>query len=129
MSIFKIIGIAVAAAMAALALRAYRPEMSVQITIAAGVMILILALDDISALLGSIAALSNGLGIDEARIKTIFKVIGIAYLAQFAAGVCRDAGESALAYKVELAGRVMILMLALPLVSGVLEVVARLLGR
>lgn len=129
MSIFKVTGIAVAAVMAALTLRAYRPEMSVQITIAAGVMILILALDDISALIGSVTALTNGLGIDEARIKTIFKVIGIAYLAQFAAGVCRDAGESALAYKVELVGRVMILMLALPLVSGVLEVVSRLLGR
>lgn len=129
MNILKLVGIAVSAVVAALALRAYRPEMSLQISLAAGVMILILTLDDISAVIGSVSALSNGLGIDNERIKTVFKIIGVAYLAQFAASVCRDAGESAMAGKMELVGRVMILMLALPLVSSVLEVVARLLGR
>ena len=58
----------------------------------------------------------------------MLKVIGTAYLAQFAADLCRDAGESAVAGKVELAGRVLILALCLPVLMSILEMVGSILS-
>jgi len=57
----------------------------------------------------------------------ILKVIGIAYIAEFGAQVCRDAGEGAVAAKVELAGKALVLLLALPIVYAILDFVGRLL--
>ena len=56
---------------------------------------------------------------------TVLKVVGIAYLAGFGAEVCRDAGERATAGKLELAGKVIILITALPVLIAVLETITR----
>ena len=58
----------------------------------------------------------------------LFKALGICWLAQFAADSCRDAGESALASKVELAGKTAVLLTTLPLFSAVAELVTELAG-
>ena len=107
MTVFKVIGIALTAVAAALVLRAYRPELGLQIAVAAGVLILVLTLDELQAML---------------------KVIGVAYLAQFASDLCRDAGEGAVAGKVELAGRVLILALCLPVLAAILELIGSILS-
>ena len=58
----------------------------------------------------------------------LFKALGLCWLAQFAADSCRDAGESALASKVELAGKTAVLLTTLPLFSEVGELVLELSG-
>jgi stage III sporulation protein AD len=60
-------------------------------------------------------------------LSALLKIIGIAYIAEFGTQVCRDAGENALAFKVELAGKVMILILAVPIISTIVDTVERLL--
>lgn len=58
----------------------------------------------------------------------LFKSIGICFISQFSADICKDAGESALSGKVELAGKIMILICALPLIEEVLNTASALLG-
>ena len=113
---------------ASLVLRAYRPELGLQIAVAAGVLILMLTLDELIALSSFLSETLARFQIDPGYLKVMLKVIGTAYLAQFAADLCRDAGESAVAGKVELAGRVLILALCLPVLMSILEMVGSILS-
>ena len=128
MAVFKIVGIALMAVAASLVLRAYRPELGLQIAVAAGVLILMLTLGELIALSSFLSETLVRFQIDPGYLKVMLKVIGTAYLAQFAADLCRDAGESAVAGKVELAGRVLILALCLPVLMSILEMVGSILS-
>lgn len=128
MAVFKIVGIALMAVAASLVLRAYRPELGLQIAVAAGVLILMLTLDELIALSSFLSETLVRFQIDPGYLKVMLKVIGTAYLAQFAADLCRDAGENAVAGKVELAGRVLILALCLPVLMSILEMVGSILS-
>ncbi len=120
MTAFKLAGIALLAVSAAVVLRAYRPEMALQLSVAACLFILAYALSDIAAVREAVDGLAAGFGLGAEQMKLVFKVIGISYVVQFAAEACKDAGESAIASKVELAGRVMIVAAALPALLAVL---------
>lgn len=123
-SVFKIAGIAFATTAASLLLRAYRPELSMQIALAAGALLLILTLDELKNMSSFLQTLFERTGMETAYLKVLLKVIGIAYFTQFAADLCRDAGEGAIAGKVEFAGRVMILTLCLPILASILDLVS-----
>lgn len=128
MTVFKVVGVALVAVAASLVLRAYRPELGLQIAVAAGVLILVLTLDELAAMSGFLGEVLGRFQIDTGYMKVMLKVIGVAYLAQFAADLCRDAGEGAVAGKVELAGRVLILALCLPVLAAILELVSSILS-
>ncbi len=128
MTVFKVVGVALVAVAASLVLRAYRPELGLQIAVAAGVLILVLTLDELAAMSGFLGEVLGRFQIDTGYLKVMLKVIGVAYLAQFAADLCRDAGEGAVAGKVELAGRVLILALCLPVLAAILELVSSILS-
>ncbi|MNJ03061.1 Stage III sporulation protein AC/AD protein family protein [compost metagenome] len=59
-------------------------------------------------------------------LKTVLKIIGIAYIAEFGAQIVRDAGQESIASKIELAGKVLILVLAIPIISIIIETVMKL---
>lgn len=127
MTAFKLAGIALLAVSAAVVVRAYRPEMALQLSVAACLFILAYALSDIGALRMAVEGVSARFGLGADQLELVFKVIGISYVVQFAAEACRDAGESAIASKVELAGRVMIVAAALPALLAVLGLLGGLL--
>lgn len=129
MLVFKIAALAVIAAILSVLLKKYRPELAMQIGIAAGLLILFAVIGEITGILEMISALAERFGLDSSYFSVIFKVIGITYIAQFAAQTCRDAGEGAIADKVELAARILILTLTLPIVTELLEMVGGLLGQ
>ena len=60
-------------------------------------------------------------------LQTILKIIGIAYIAEFGSQVCRDAGEGAVANKIEFAAKVLIMVMAVPIIALVLDTIVRLL--
>ena len=127
MTAFKLAGIALLAVSAAAVLRAYRPEMALQLTVAACLFLLAYALSDIAAIRAAVDGVAGRFGLGAEQLKLVFKVIGISYVVQFAAEACRDAGESAIASKVELAGRVLIVAAALPALLAVLSLLSGLL--
>jgi len=127
-SVFKVVGIAFAAVVASLLLRTYRPELTAQIAVAAGALLLILTMDELRSMSAFLNALFERTGIETAYLSVLLKILGIAYLAQFAADLCRDAGEGAVAGKVEFTGRVMILALCLPVLASIFELVGGILA-
>ena len=129
MAVFQIAAFGLLAASIVVLVRAYRPEMALQISIVAGLLLLIYIVAQVSGILTSLQAISEKYGVNSAYIGILIKIIGIAYIAQFACEICKDAGESAMASKVELGGRIMILAAALPAAVTLLDMVAALLPR
>lgn len=128
MSIIAIAGIAIVAAVFSVMLKKYNPEYSIIISFAAGVLLLFLILSQISPAVSQINELIASTGIPEEYGKILFKSIGICFLAQFAADSCRDAGEGAMASKIELAGKIAIVLISLPLFESVATTATSLIG-
>lgn len=128
MSALKIAGFAIAAAAAALTVRTYRPELGMPIGIATGLMLLLYALGELGGVFSDLSGYVEGFGIPAEYIAAMLKVTGIVYLVQFAAETCRDAGEGAIAAKAELAGRVMILVVCVPVIKAVFELITTIAG-
>lgn len=128
MNIIGIVGTALIAAILAVTLKRYNQEYAVIISIIAGVVILVEILRNISPAVREITTLLSGVGLTQEYGWILFKTLGICFLAQFAADSCRDAGESALASKVELAGKISILVLSLPLFEDIAQTALGLIG-
>jgi len=121
MEILQIVGIGIVATILIVVLRQYRPEMALQLSLAVGAIIFLLILGKIAVILGLLEQLASRANINMAYLETILKIIGIAYIAEFGAQICRDAGEGAIATKVELGGKVLIMVMAFPIMMVVLE--------
>lgn len=121
--IFRVVGIGLAAATFAVLLRGKRPEFAIQLSLAAAAVMLFIALPYLETMLDAVRDISDYIGADARYITVILKIIGIAYAAQFGAELCRDAGESAVAAKIELAGKVIIMASAMPVMYRLLGVV------
>ncbi|MDI3279780.1 MAG: stage III sporulation protein AD [Bacillota bacterium] len=127
MEIVRLAGIGLIAAVLALLLRAERPELAIQVSIAAGALLLLLTVGRLVEVLELLLSLVRRAGLDLFYLNTVLKIIGVGYLVGFAAQICRDAGERAVAEKLELAGKVAIMALALPILLAVVDAVTRIL--
>ena len=127
--IIGIAGIAICAAIVAAMLRRYNQEYAITIVIAAGIIILIEMLSSLAPAIRQIQTLLSSAGLSSSYALILFKTLGICFLAQFAADSCRDAGENALASKVELAGKITIVILALPLFEKIAQTAVGLIGK
>ncbi len=117
MTVWMLIGVAVTAAVAALVLRQTQPAYATALTVAVGVLLLVLTLQGASPLLERVERLFDQSALGAAYSAVLFKAFGIGILSQTAADVCRDAGETALAGKVEFGGKVLLLLCGLPLIE------------
>lgn len=126
MDIFKIIGVAIIALIMILILNKTNKEISVVITILASVILLsfvVLKLDNVITMLKELASKS---GINTEYLLLLIKVTGIAYIVELTKNICVDAGSSSLATKVEIAGKVSIVVLTIPLISTVISLILEL---
>ena len=123
MEIFQIVGLGVVATILAIVIKAHRPEIAIQISLLTGIIILVVILGKISAVVDLLNSYAQKVNIDLIYFSTLLKIIGIAYIAEFGAEVCRDAGEGAIASKVELAGKVIIILLAVPIITSLLDLI------
>lgn len=121
MEITKIIGIAFIAVCIILLLKQYRPEYAIQVSIIAGIIILFFSISKLEIIIDLLKSLSNKIDINMGFFSILLKITGIAYISEFACNVCKDAGETAIASKVELAGRILIIALSIPIISTLIE--------
>lgn len=96
--------------------------------LAAGIVIFGLILIKVQPAFSEINRLMSGTNINTEYISILIKSLGICFIVQLASDACRDAGESAIASKVELAGKFAVLLVALPLFSQVAELVLSLIA-
>lgn len=128
MSIMQVVAMAVVGTVLILVIRQEKPELAVQVSVAAGLIIFALILWKVIEILDVLERLAVRADLNMVFLGTLLRILGIAYIAEFGTQVCKDAGESALAFKVAMAGKVMILILAVPIISTILDTVSRLLS-
>lgn len=105
----------------ALILRRLRPEAATVLVIAAGTLIAMLVLPQLAQIVSGVTDLARTGGVQDGYMSQLLKIGGISLLMDFAAQTCRDAGEDGLAMKTELAGRVMLISLTLPVMRTLME--------
>lgn len=125
MTVVKLLGVALLSCAAAVILRAYKPELVISFVIAAGCVLLLSVLEALTGIFSDLRAALARYGIDARYMGVAIRVIGIAYLIQFASNICKDAGENALSGKVEMVGRVLILSVSIPVILDILDILAR----
>lgn len=127
MSILKVVSFALIALFIYLLFKDKRSDLALLISLVAGILILIFTIGEIQNIVLFLKSIANKAGIDIVYIGIIMKILAIAYLASFASEICKDAGASTIGSKVEFAGKIMILSLAIPILMAVLDSILKIL--
>ena len=125
--IIKIIGIALIALIIIILIKQYRPEFAIYISLLTGVLILLLVMDQLSEIISLLQSLATKASINSTFLGLLIKITGIAFLAGFAVSVCKDAGEGAIASKIEIGSKIIIIAMSIPIISSLLEIILKIL--
>lgn len=128
MDVLSIIVVCLIAAILSVLIKQYKPEYGIFITISAGAGILLLIISSALPIFHELETLISSMGVSAEYFTVLLKALGVCYIAQLACDTCKDAGETTLAGKIELAAKVSILVMALPLFREIINIVIRLIG-
>ena len=123
MEISKIIALGLVGTVFSVLLKKENPQIAMLTAAATGILIFLMLCSPLGELMALLRETAKQAGVGEGYFGIVLKVIGIAYLTQFGAQLCADAGESAIASKIELAGKVLMMTAAAPVLTGLLETV------
>ena len=126
MDILVWVGLSLVAAMLSIVMRQHRPEMALLLTIAVGLMLFAVFSQKLAGVIDVLTGLSEIAALPPGTLMLLLRVVGISYLTEFAAQMCRDAGEGGIASKVELGGRLLILALSIPILIALLQLMLEL---
>ncbi|MCB2309945.1 stage III sporulation protein AD [Clostridium tagluense] len=121
MEIIKVVAFAFMALFIVLIFKDKRADLAIQVSIAAGILIFLFMINKLTIIMSFLQTLANRANIDVVYLNTVFKILGIAYLASFCSEICRDAGENSIGAKVEFAGKILILVLAIPILMAIMQ--------
>ena len=127
MDIIKIIGIGLISLIIIIIIKEYRPEFAIYISVIAGILIIAFSLDKLTEIINILITLSNKTGINSQYLEILLKITGIAILTEFAVSICNDAGESAIATKIDLGGKIIIISISIPIIVALLELIIKIL--
>ena len=127
MDIVKIIGIGLSAAVIIIILKQYKPEFTIYVSLIAGTIILFMVMDKLNGVINIIQALANKTGIGSSFLGILLKITGIAILTEFAVSICKDSGETAIASKIDLGGKIIIISISIPIITALLELIINIL--
>jgi stage III sporulation protein AD len=125
--IIQIVGLGLLTTVLVLIIKEQKPMFAFLLSAFTGIVIFLFLIGKISAVIQVLEDLAAKADINVIFLKTILKIIGIAYIAEFGAQIVRDAGQESVAAKIELAGKILILVMAIPIVSVIIETVIKLL--
>lgn len=126
MDIMKIVGIGLVATILAVILREQKPEIALQVSIVTGLIIFVFVIAKLNSVIEVLKYFASKTNIDLLYFTTILKVIAIAYITEFGAQVCKDAGESSIASKIEFGGKVLIMIMAIPILAALMDIITKL---
>ncbi|MDQ0088224.1 stage III sporulation protein AD [Paenibacillus anaericanus] len=127
MEMIQIVGLGLLATILILVIKEQKPIFAFLIAASTGIIIFMFLIGKIGGIIEVLEQLAESSGVQMIYLKTILKIIGIAYIAEFGAQIVRDAGQESIASKIELAGKVLIMVLAIPIISIIIETVMKLL--
>lgn len=127
MEIISVIGAALICTILCVTLKQYKPEYAVIVSIAAAVLLVSGVIGDISEIIAQIKNILSISSVPTSYIYILLKCLGVCILTQFACEAAKDAGQSSIASKIELAGKIAVISISLPLFGEILSIVAELL--
>ncbi|KNF07394.1 stage III sporulation protein AD [Gottschalkia purinilytica] len=125
MDVIKIVGIGIVATILSVILKQQKPEYALQLSLVTGLIIFSFVISQLSYVIDILESLAKKVNLDFLYFPIILKVIGISYIAEFGAQISRDAGEGAIASKIELGAKVIIMVLAVPILMSLLDIVIK----
>ncbi len=128
MEIFQIAIFGITASIILLVLRKERPELAMAFSLVAGLSVFLAVMPALSSVISSFSAIAAESGLGPLYFGIILKVLAISYIADLGASICRDAGENLVASRVEMAGKVLILLCSIPVIQGVVDLIRTLLS-
>ena len=128
MEIFQLVGIAFITAVAALLLKGTKPELALAVTIAGSIILLLFVFELFAGSMSIFNKIASTTGIDSSLVKILLKMVGIGYLVEFSSSILNDFGQNSLADKLVFCGKIIVLVLAIPILESVLSLINHLLG-
>lgn len=127
MEIVKIVGVGLIATVLVILLKQYRPEFALYLSLAAGVLLFSMVIGKVASIVELLQNLANKSNFHSQFLYILLKITGIAILTEFAVSIAKDAGESAIASKIDLAGKVFVISLSIPILTNLVETITTLL--
>ena len=127
MEVIRIIGIALIGLIIIIILKQYKPEFSIYISLLVGVLILLLITDKLTWIIDLLQFIANKASINSEFLSLLIKMTGIAFLSEFAVSICKDSGEGAIASKIEIGTKIIIISMSIPIISSLLEIILKVL--
>ncbi|MFV5962295.1 stage III sporulation protein AD [Bacillus sp. AK25] len=121
--IIQIVGLGLIATFLALIVKEQKPTFAFMLVVFTGCVIFLYLIDQIYAIISMIEKIAASAGVNMKYVETILKIIGIAYIAEFGAQLTKDAGQGAIASKIELGGKILILVMAVPILTVIIETI------
>ena len=115
--VIKIIGIGLLALIIIVILKQYKPEFAIYVSMIAGVLILVLSIQKLTGIINLLQSLANKTYINKSFLSILLKITGIAFITEFAVSICSDAGEKAIASKIEIGSKVIIIAMSIPIIT------------
>ena len=115
--------VGVVTVLVALQFRNQKPEYEVLICICGGVLIMGFAVSKLGEILRSLRQMQTYAGMDDSYYRILIKIIGITYLSEFASDLCKDAGHASVGTFVELAGKLSIMAVSMPIILALLDTI------
>ncbi|MFB4184475.1 stage III sporulation protein AD [Bacillus velezensis] len=123
MEIVQIVGLGLIATFLSLIVKEQKPTFAFMIVVFSGCVIFLYLIDQIYDIIRMIEKIAINANVNMVYVETILKIIGIAYIAEFGAQLTKDAGQGAIASKIELAGKILILVMAVPILTVIIETI------
>ena len=127
MEIVKIAGIGIISLIIIVVIKQYRPEFAVYVSIVAGLLIMGFVISKLSGIIEILKNLANKASLNSSFLGILIKITGIAILTEFTTSICKDAGEGAIATKIDLGGKIIIMSMSIPIISSLLETILKIL--
>ncbi len=123
MEVVRIVMLGMTGVILGLFLKGTKPEYSIYISLAAGILIFFYMTEKLSYLFSSVLKIQEYLPLDTEYLTTLLKIIGITYIGQFSSGICKDAGYGAIGGQIEIFTKLYIMVLSMPVLLALMETI------
>lgn len=123
MDMLKLAFVGVIGAVIAVQFKGIKAEYSIFIGLATSFIILFGIVDKLSVIIEAINKIQGYITVNTVYITTLVKIIGITYVAEFASGICKDAGYSSIASQIEVFAKISVMALSMPVLLALLETI------
>lgn len=123
MELLKVVGVGILISFIVTLVKQVKPELAVATLVAGVIVMLIFILQYFTDILSVLNSIVSKTGIDNELFSTVLKIVAVGYLIEFGANICNDTGNSSIGDKVILGGKLLILILSLPILTSLLDIV------